>query len=155
MDFNVKSWNQKIVYGRARSRNVQAADMVVYVQNNLWSSLQSTLPPPGQIKFLWSLVADVYVSFYGRFFVPITMEMDYIEFDMLNTLGISTNLKTILAPGVAPGYASGHKKICICLQAMPSAFYCTIFALRLCQNLHMQNFCAFRLRLGALPEANF
>ncbi|KRZ00703.1 hypothetical protein T4B_1680 [Trichinella pseudospiralis] len=68
--------------------------MVVYVQNNLWSSLQSTLPPPGQIKFLWSLVADVYVSFYGRFFVPITMEMDYIEFDMLNTLGISTNLKT-------------------------------------------------------------
>ncbi|KRZ38838.1 hypothetical protein T4C_13533, partial [Trichinella pseudospiralis] len=54
----------------------------------------------------------------------------------------------ILAPGVAPGYSSGHKKICICLQAMPSAFYCTIFALRLCQNLHMQNFCAFRLRLG-------
>ncbi|KRY90168.1 hypothetical protein T4D_5408 [Trichinella pseudospiralis] len=98
MDFNVKSWNQKIVYGRARSRyktgtgtatqvqalnylakNVQAADMVVYVQNNLWSSLQSTLPPPCQIKFLWSLVADVYI------FVPITMEMDYIEFDMLNT----------------------------------------------------------------------
>ncbi|KRY73316.1 hypothetical protein T4A_6448 [Trichinella pseudospiralis] len=39
-------------------RNVQAADMVVYVQNNLWSCLQCTLPPPCQIKFLWSLVAD-------------------------------------------------------------------------------------------------
>ncbi|KRZ01186.1 hypothetical protein T11_16878 [Trichinella zimbabwensis] len=37
----------------------------------------------------------------------------------------------ILAPGVAPGYASGHKKICISPQATPSAFYCTIFAPRL------------------------
>ncbi|KRY90107.1 hypothetical protein T4D_8558 [Trichinella pseudospiralis] len=56
-----------------RYRNVQAADMVVYVQDNLWSTLQSTLQSPCQIKFLWRLVADVYVSFYGRFFVPITM----------------------------------------------------------------------------------
>ncbi|KRY97959.1 hypothetical protein T4B_12277 [Trichinella pseudospiralis] len=43
----------------------------------------------------------------------------------------------ILAPGVAPGYASGQIKICICPQDMPLAFYCTIFALRLCENLHM------------------
>ncbi|KRY23612.1 hypothetical protein T12_7552 [Trichinella patagoniensis] len=35
-----------------------------------------------------------------------------------------------LAPGVARGYAPGHKKICIFPQAMPQAFYCTIFALR-------------------------
>ncbi|KRZ88206.1 hypothetical protein T08_526 [Trichinella sp. T8] len=34
------------------------------------------------------------------------------------------------APGVARGYASGHKKICIFPQATPQAFYCTIFALR-------------------------
>ncbi|KRY73359.1 hypothetical protein T4A_4618 [Trichinella pseudospiralis] len=51
-------WSRK---EQIQNRNVQAADMVVYVQNNLWSSLQSTLPPPGQIKFLWSLVADVYI----------------------------------------------------------------------------------------------
>ncbi|KRX83350.1 hypothetical protein T06_6445 [Trichinella sp. T6] len=35
-----------------------------------------------------------------------------------------------LAPGVARGYAPGHKKICIFPQATPQAFYCTIFALR-------------------------
>ncbi|KRZ01164.1 hypothetical protein T4B_9385 [Trichinella pseudospiralis] len=43
----------------------------------------------------------------------------------------------ILAPGVAPGYASGQIKICIFPQAMPMAFYCTIFAPRLCENLHI------------------
>ncbi|KRX74374.1 hypothetical protein T06_12612, partial [Trichinella sp. T6] len=34
------------------------------------------------------------------------------------------------APGVASGYAPGQIKICIFPQAMPQAFYCTIFALR-------------------------
>ncbi|KRY95236.1 hypothetical protein T4B_9354 [Trichinella pseudospiralis] len=29
--------------------------------------------------------------------------------------------RAIFAPGVAPGYAPGHKKICICLEAMPGA----------------------------------
>ncbi|KRZ41044.1 hypothetical protein T4C_732 [Trichinella pseudospiralis] len=42
-----------------------------------------------------------------------------------------------IASGAASGYASGHKKICISPQATPWAFYCTIFASRLCKNLHM------------------
>ncbi|KRX64322.1 hypothetical protein T09_8241 [Trichinella sp. T9] len=79
-----------------------------------------------------------------------------------------------------PGYAPGQIKICICPQAMPKAFYCTIFDLRgapgfpprLCpranKNLHMpssyakgillHNICpkgSFMQILGATPQAKF
>ncbi|KRY80506.1 hypothetical protein T4D_6445 [Trichinella pseudospiralis] len=63
--------------------------------------------------------------------------------------------KSPAAAGVAPGYASGHIKICICLRATPLAFYCTIFAPRLCRNLHMQIFLCPEARPRALPEAIF
>ncbi|KRX33681.1 hypothetical protein T05_114 [Trichinella murrelli] len=66
-----------------------------------------------------------------------------------------------LAPGVARGYASGHKKICIFPQATPQAFYCTIFALRdgLCKFFiawgQYANFLCPQATPRAMPQAFF
>ncbi|KRY90138.1 hypothetical protein T4D_13158 [Trichinella pseudospiralis] len=213
MDFNVKSWNQKIVYGRARSRyktGTGTATQVFYSDTGTRNKLSCKLhyfyiftllfQTHKQLKHRWLFVSrriysastlsyQVSVRAFERkciafvsqnptsYMFPYEVTGNYTRLkrtlaeDRVYLLWISLRQRPrrtlkaqkfcickfwhslranipegickffyawrlrprlclrqfprifeifrILAPGVPPGYAPGHKKICICLQAMP------------------------------------